>query len=73
MIILLVKKEAAYVSPEGFAQWTLYERESDGTNDVMNLKKIEDIKNIFYKNMLQMKILIVKQIIQPKVETKKTR
>ena len=38
------KKEAAYISPEGFAQWTLCNRESDETNDVMNIKKIEDIK-----------------------------
>ena len=67
------KKEAAYVSSDGFAQWTLCDRESDGTNDVMNIKKIEDIKSIFYKNMLQMIILVVKQIIQPKVENQEAQ
>ena len=41
------KKEAAYVSPEGFALWTLCDRESDGTNNIMNIKKMEDIKKHF--------------------------
>ena len=43
------KNEAAYVSPEGLAQWTLCEQESDGTNDVMNIRKMEDIKKHFVK------------------------
>ena len=41
------KKGASYISPEGFAQWTLCDRESVGTNNVMNLKKMEDLKKHF--------------------------
>ena len=38
------KKQAVHVSLEGFAQWTLCVKESDGTNDATNIKKMEDIK-----------------------------
>ena len=49
MILLLVKRKKYHVYPQRALLSGHYvtERESDGTNDVMNIKKMEDIKKHF--------------------------
>ena len=50
------------------AQWTLCDRESDGTNDVMNIKKMENIKKHFIQEYASNENTNFEKIIQHKVE-----